>query len=160
LTNYYRVKGDISSAKKSCETAISLAVSTRNTKWHSQGLRNLAWVQWHLGDCSAAHVHAIEAQRLAVISADLYREAHALDIEATCCYTLGNYTKAMSLCIRARELLGLCGLSHGTFDHSIMTTQAEVHRHKSEYFEARSIHISILEAVSIQDPNIYGFALL
>ncbi|KAJ7877680.1 hypothetical protein B0H13DRAFT_1893055 [Mycena leptocephala] len=127
---------------------------------HSLGLLSLAWVQWTLGDYSAAQVHANEAQRLAIISADLYREAQALDIEATCCYTLGNYTKAMSLCIKARDLLGLCALSGGTLDHNIMTTQAEVHRYKSEYAEARSIYASILEATSIQDPYIYGVALL
>jgi hypothetical protein len=40
-----------------------------------------------------------------------------------------------------------------------MTTQAEIHRHKSEYFEARSIHTRILEGTSIQDPYTYGWAL-
>ncbi|KAJ7855380.1 hypothetical protein B0H13DRAFT_2577854 [Mycena leptocephala] len=160
LTYYYQTKGDMSSATKSSRAAISLALSTRNNKQHSHGLRNCAWVEWDLGDYAAAQEHANEAQRLALISADLFREAQALDIEATCCYTLGNYTKAMSLCIRARELLGLCGLSHGNLDHQIMNAQAEVHRLKSEYVEARSIHTRILEATSIQDPYRYGFALL
>ncbi|KAJ7891126.1 hypothetical protein B0H13DRAFT_1887298 [Mycena leptocephala] len=136
------------------------ALSTGNTKLHSHGLRNLAWVEWNIGDYSAAQVHAIEAQRLALISADLFREAQALRIEAICCYTLGNYTKAMFLCIRAGDLLGLCALSGGTLDHSIMTTQAEIHRLKSEYVEARSIHISILEEASVQEPHNYGLALL
>ncbi|KAJ7902396.1 hypothetical protein B0H13DRAFT_1882521 [Mycena leptocephala] len=145
LVAYYQRKGDTSSATKFCEAAISLALSTGNTKWHSQGLYNLARVQWYLGDYSAAQVHANEAQQLAIISADLYREAQALDIEATCCDTLGNYTKAMSLCIRARGLLGLCGLSQGNLDHKIMTTQAEVYRHKSEYVQARNVHTQILE---------------
>ncbi|KAJ7894081.1 hypothetical protein B0H13DRAFT_1886053 [Mycena leptocephala] len=126
---------------------------------HSQD-GNLAWVEWDLGDYSAAQVHAKEAQRQAIISADLYREAQALNIEGTCCYTLGNYTKAMSLCIRARELLGLCGMSHGSLDHVVMSSQAEIHRFKSEYVEARSIHIRILAEASIQDPYNYGFALL
>ncbi|KAJ7792631.1 hypothetical protein B0H13DRAFT_2298856 [Mycena leptocephala] len=160
LAYYYRKKTDMSSAKKTCRTAISLALSTGNTKQHSQGSKNLAWVEWQLGDYSAAQMHAIEARRLAIISADLYREAQALDIEAICCYTLGNYTKAMSLCIRARELLGFCGMSHGNLDHSIMTSQAEIHRHKSEYVEARSIHIRILEGTTMQDLHNYGFALL
>jgi tetratricopeptide (TPR) repeat protein len=160
LADYYQIKGDISSAMKVSATAISLAPPTGNTKWHSQGLRNLAWVEWHLGDYSAAQLHANEAQRLALISADLYREAEALRIEAICCYTLGNYTQAMSLCIRARDLLGLCGLSHGSLDHQIMNTQAEIHKLKSEYVEARSIHISILEETSIQEPYGYGVTLL
>ncbi|KAJ7920300.1 hypothetical protein B0H13DRAFT_2268267 [Mycena leptocephala] len=160
LTYYYRTKGDMSSATKFSRAAISLALSTRNNKQHSHGLRNCAWVEWDLGDYAAAQVHANEAQRLALISADLFREAQALDIEATCCYTLGNYPKAMCLCIRARELLGLCGMSHGNLDHQIMNAQAEVHRLKSEYVEARSIHTRILQATSIQDPYRYGFALL
>ncbi|KAJ7919793.1 P-loop containing nucleoside triphosphate hydrolase protein [Mycena leptocephala] len=160
LANYYRFKGDTSSAKEFCAAAISLAFSTGNTKWHSHGLHNLAWVEWALGDYSAAQMHATEAQRLALISADLHREALALDIEASCCHTLGNYTKAMSLCIRARDLLGLCAMSGGTLDHNIMNTQAEVHKCKSEYVEARSIHKSILEETSIQDLYNYSFALL
>ncbi|KAJ7848695.1 hypothetical protein B0H13DRAFT_2403973 [Mycena leptocephala] len=160
LAAYYRVNRDLSSAKKFCEVAISLAISTGNTKLHSQGLHNLAWVEWNLGDYSAAQVHAMEAQRLAIISADLYKEAQALDIEATCCYTLGNYTKAMSLCIRARDLVGLCGMSHGTLDLGIMNKQAEIHWLKSEYVEAHSIHTRILEGTTIQDPYNYGWALL
>ncbi|KAJ7876213.1 hypothetical protein B0H13DRAFT_1893796 [Mycena leptocephala] len=130
------------------------SLSSGNTKWHSQGLRNLASIQWYLGDYSAAQVHAIEAQRLAIISADLYREALALRIEATGCYTLGNYTKAMSLCIRARDLLGLCGMSHGDSDLNIANSQADIHRLKSEYVEARSIPVRILEEISTQDPTI------
>ncbi|KAJ7832712.1 hypothetical protein B0H13DRAFT_2429561 [Mycena leptocephala] len=160
LGNCYQIMGDMSSAAKFGRAAISLALSAGNTKMHSLGLCNLAWVQCYLGDYSAAQVPAIEAQRLAIISADLYREAQALNIEAICCYTLGNYTKAMSLCIRARDHLVLCGMSHGNLDHYIMNTQAEVHRHKSEYIEARNIHTCILEATSIQEPYNYGSALL
>jgi tetratricopeptide (TPR) repeat protein len=160
LATYYQIKGDISSATKFCAAAISLALSTGNAKMQSLGLCNLAWVEWNLGDYSTAQVHANEAQRLAIISADLHREAQALRIEAICCHTLGTYTKAMSLCIRVRDLLGLCGMSHGNLDHNIMSTQAEIHRHKSEYVEARSIHTRILEEISIQDPYTYGWALL
>ncbi|KAJ7801532.1 hypothetical protein B0H13DRAFT_1932221 [Mycena leptocephala] len=75
LVTYYERIGDISSANNFCGAAISLALSTGNNKQHSQGLHNLAWVQWHLGDYSAAQVHAIEAQRLAIIS-QIYTEKH------------------------------------------------------------------------------------
>jgi tetratricopeptide (TPR) repeat protein len=105
-------------------------------------------------------VHANEAQRVALISADLYREAEALHVEATCCYTLGNYTKAMSLSSRARQLLDLCGMSHGSLDYTIMNAQAEIHKIKSDYAKARSIHTSILEGTTIQDSHHYGFALI
>jgi hypothetical protein len=51
-------------------------------------------------------------------------------------------------------------MSHGTLDYDIMTTQAEIHRHKSEYVEARSIHTRILEGTTIQDPYSYGLAVV
>jgi hypothetical protein len=41
-----------------------------------------------------------------------------------------------------------------------MNCQAEIHKLKSEYVEARSIHLSILEQISIQNLYHYGFALL
>jgi tetratricopeptide (TPR) repeat protein len=123
-------------------------------------LCNLAGVEFDLGNYSAAQVHAKDAQRLAIISADLYREAWALNIEATCCFTLGNYTKAMSLCIRARDLLSLCAMSHGDLDHSIMNNQAEIHWFKLEYVEARSLQIRILKGTTLQYPYSYGYALV
>jgi hypothetical protein len=143
----------MSSAMKYCAATISLALSTGNTKQHSQALQNLARVEWTLGNYSAAQVHAVESQRLALISANLCLEVQALNMEATCYYTLGNYMKAMSLCIRVRDLLlGHFGMSHGTLDYDLMDTQAEIHRLKSEYAEARSIQIRIVEETSIQDP--------
>ncbi|KAJ7922738.1 hypothetical protein B0H13DRAFT_2408025 [Mycena leptocephala] len=49
LANYYQIKGDISSAKRFCAAAISLALSTGNNNLHSQALCNLASLEWTLG---------------------------------------------------------------------------------------------------------------
>jgi tetratricopeptide (TPR) repeat protein len=68
--------------------------------------------------------------------------------------------KAMSLCIRARDLLGLCAMSDGNLDHRIMVVQAEIHQLKSEYIEAHSICTRILEGTAMQNLYHYGFALL
>jgi tetratricopeptide (TPR) repeat protein len=127
----------------------------------SQALTNLAWNNWSHGNYFTAQVHGKEAQRLARISADLYGEARALDIESICWYALGNYKQSISLCSRARDLVALCGMSSGYVDHSIMTTQAEIHKLKSEYVAARSIHSRILHETSVdQDSYTYGYALL
>ncbi|KAJ7930836.1 hypothetical protein B0H13DRAFT_1858355 [Mycena leptocephala] len=45
LATYYQLAGDISSATKFCEAAISVALSIGNTTRHSQGLRNHAWIE-------------------------------------------------------------------------------------------------------------------
>jgi hypothetical protein len=160
VADYYWVRSDISSAQKLCETAISLAHSTGNTKMHSVGLQTLAWIKHYLGDDSA-QAHAQEAQRLARISGDLYREAEALEIKAMCCHPSGNFKQCMSLSTRARELLGLCGMSGGILDHNLMSFQAEIHKLKSEFIEAHNIHAIILQETSVdQDPYNYAFSLL
>ncbi|KAJ7819730.1 hypothetical protein B0H13DRAFT_1921573 [Mycena leptocephala] len=161
LTYYYQLNNDISTAKNFCETAISLALSTQNTKMQSQALIYLAWINWSNGDYFTAQVHANEVQRLARISADLHREAQALRTESICWYALGNYKQSISLCSRARDLIDLCGMSSGELDHRIMTTQGEIHKLKSEYVAARSIHFSILQENSVtQGFYAYGMAWL
>ncbi|KAJ7888472.1 P-loop containing nucleoside triphosphate hydrolase protein [Mycena leptocephala] len=62
LANYYLMTGDPSSATKICGAAISLALSTGNTKQHSLGLWNLAWVEWNLGNYSTAQLYIITTQ--------------------------------------------------------------------------------------------------
>jgi tetratricopeptide (TPR) repeat protein len=161
LTDYYQRNLDISTAKIFCETSISLAFSTQNTKMQSHTLTSLAWINWYNGDYFTAQVHGKEAQRLARISADLYREAQALKIVSMCCHSLGNYKHSIFLCSRAHDLLALCGMSGGQLDHSLMTTQAEIHKLKSEYVVAYSIHSRILQETSAdQDFYTYGLALL
>jgi tetratricopeptide (TPR) repeat protein len=161
LTDYYRINGDISTAKKHCETGISLALSIQSTKMQSQALIYLAQINWYHGDYFTAQVHANEAQRLARLSADLYKEAHALRIASTCCESLGNYKQSISLCSRARDLVALCGMSSGPLDYGIMNNQAEIHKLKSEYVAARSIHSRILQETSVdQDFYTYGLALI
>ncbi|KAJ6477278.1 hypothetical protein DFH09DRAFT_1467740 [Mycena vulgaris] len=136
-TNYY-------------QTSLSLAISTGNTKRQCQSLRYLAFLKWCMGDPAAGQMYASEAQRLAKISADLYNEAHALHMEATCCQTLGNYKYAASLCNRARDLLAHCGMSGGTLDSELMNNQADTHKSKSEYVEARNIQSQILHRFPIE----------
>jgi tetratricopeptide (TPR) repeat protein len=116
---------------------------------------------WYFADYSKAQLHAVEAQRLARISADLYQEAGAINVLAMCCFIWGNYTQSISLSNRGRHLLNLCGQSGGGLDYDTVTTQAETHKFKSEYIEARSIHNSILQETSIdQDHLNHAYALL
>ncbi|KAJ6565263.1 hypothetical protein DFH09DRAFT_1081917 [Mycena vulgaris] len=146
LGEYYRIyKHDLPSSIKFRKTAISLATSTGNSRVYHHALGHLAQLQWQLGDYSVALAHAYELQRLARVSADLHHEACALRIQALCWTRYGNYKQSISLCNKARDLLGLCGMSRSDTDHNIMASQAEAHKCKSEYLEARNIHIWILE---------------
>jgi tetratricopeptide (TPR) repeat protein len=121
----------------------------------------MARYNWISGDYRVAQVYAYESQRVARVSADFYSEARALAIQAKSLYALGDYKQSISLCNRARDLLGLCDASGGQLDHTIMTDQAEIHRLKSEYNEAQNIHSRLLEEVSIdQDLYQHAFTLL
>jgi tetratricopeptide (TPR) repeat protein len=161
LTTYFCATDDIPKGQMFCETAISLALSTQNTKMQSYALSSLAWIKWTTGDYSTAQLYANETQRLARISADLHREAQALRIASMCCTAFGNYKQSIFLCSRAKDLVALCGMSSGQLDHYLMNMQAEIHKLKSEYVAARSIHFMILQETSVdQDFYCYGVALL
>jgi tetratricopeptide (TPR) repeat protein len=54
--------------------------------------------------------------------------------------------------------VALCGMSGGSMDCYIMTNQAQVHILKSEYAEARNIHIQMLQMISM-DPESYNYGL-
>ncbi|KAJ6779241.1 hypothetical protein DFH09DRAFT_1404937 [Mycena vulgaris] len=150
LGDYYRVHGGLSVSTDYYQTGLSLAISTGNTRRQCQSSTNLAHLQWYKGDPAAGQISASQAQRQAKISADLFNEAWALDIEARCWYTLGNYKFAASLCTRARHLLLHCGMFAGELDNAIMSTQAEIYKVKSEYVKARDIHRQILHGAPIE----------
>ncbi|KAJ6535862.1 hypothetical protein DFH09DRAFT_1402648 [Mycena vulgaris] len=158
---YYRAHNDFSKATRYYQTELSLAISTGNTRRQCQSSINLAYLQGQVGDPAAGQMYASEVQRLAKISADLYNEAQALDIEAQCWLALGNYKYAVSLCSRARHLLFHCGMSAGDLNKKIMSTQAETYKLKSEYGEARDIHTQILHGAPVElAPYLHAFTLL
>jgi tetratricopeptide (TPR) repeat protein len=158
---YLTYKHDLPTAINACESGLSLACSTGNIKQQCDALNRFAWIKWYLGDYPAAQIHAYESRRLAITSADLYREAQGLRIEAVCMNAVGNYRESIFLCKRAKYVLGLCGMLGSTTDQSIMNSQAEIHTFKSEYVEARNIHGQILKEWSLEDnPLPYGCALI
>jgi hypothetical protein len=62
---------------------------------------------------------------------------------------------------KAREILGLSGLSGGIIDHCITLDQAGIHFLKSEYAQARSINNHIAEITSTDlNAEAYAYALL
>ncbi|KAJ7495579.1 hypothetical protein FB451DRAFT_1164307 [Mycena latifolia] len=154
----YSFNHNIPKATSLAQNGLSLAISTGNPRRQANMLTILAWIKWKTGDSSAGREHASESQRLARISGNLYAEANALRLESICWCTLGSYDQSILLTSRARELLGLCAMSGGQLDNSLLHDQAEVHVLKSEYVDAHVIHTQILLAVPIEQ-NQYQHAL-
>ncbi|KAJ7827267.1 hypothetical protein B0H14DRAFT_2595421 [Mycena olivaceomarginata] len=142
-----------------CKKSISLATLTGNNTRQTQALRLLALINLQLGEYPMAQIHAYEAQKVARVSGDLYREAQALCAQAMCSSQFGNYGQSISLCIAARQLLGLCSLSNSDIEHGIIIIQAEVYRSKSEYSAAHNIYRERLQNVPT-DQNPYFRATL
>jgi tetratricopeptide (TPR) repeat protein len=143
------------------QSAISLAISSGNTKQHARALYDIAWMKWQLGDYSGSQSTAYEFQRLAKSSGDLCAEAESLRMIAICLHTWGNYRESISLLQRAVDLIGLCGMASSILKHDILSSQAEAHRFKSEYLEAYNIQTQILhEAYLNQDSFFPGTTTL
>jgi tetratricopeptide (TPR) repeat protein len=139
---------------------LQLARFCGDTNQQCTALISIAFLNFQVGDCCLSQMHASEAQQLAKLSANLYDEARALQVTAMCSRHLGNYQESMRQLHRAREILRICGMSGGSTDHDIRTSQAEVHLLKSEYAEARSINIQIIETTSDENPQTHAFALV
>jgi tetratricopeptide (TPR) repeat protein len=162
ISEFYQLHdNDLNKAMQFCQTPLTLVNSKEDSKVQLAVSMQLAWLKSQTGDYSAARVHAHEAWRLTKISGNIFREASAIQVGSVCWHALGSYSHSIFLFQRARQLLNLCGLSDGTQDRGIMIDMAEVHRTKSEYAEARSIHSRILDTVQIkQEPSQYALAIL
>jgi tetratricopeptide (TPR) repeat protein len=142
-----------------CQSGLALAISIGSLNKQAQILATMAWIKTKSGEFSGAKDDASKSQRAAKIVGQLLVEARALRIEAICWRNLGSYSHCIFLLDRAIHLLDLCGMSGGTLQLDIRNSQAEVHRCKSEYVEARNIQNHILRNISV-DQNQYYHALV
>ncbi|KAJ7758762.1 hypothetical protein B0H14DRAFT_3166032 [Mycena olivaceomarginata] len=90
---------------------------------------------------------------------NLYQESSALWIEAEYKAQLGNYRDSATCLDRAKEILGVCGMSGGLADSNVEMSKATVHLLKSEYTEARNINLGVLGNTD-HDPHVYARALI
>ncbi|KAJ7121538.1 hypothetical protein C8R44DRAFT_736331 [Mycena epipterygia] len=160
--HYYRqCANNISAATQFYEKVLSLTrfcgTSRQQHGVHFAALQQLFWIKRHIGDYAVAQMHAHEAQEIGRLSGDLLMEAEALDNEIVCLTALGDLKETVALGQRARELLQLCGMQGGQIDNGVMAHLAEAHLVKSEYREARKIHLELSQKYSsLQSP--YGLA--
>jgi tetratricopeptide (TPR) repeat protein len=161
VANYHSVHQDHDASMHFCQSGLSLAISIGSLDRQSKALVRLALLKMDSGDFPGAREVASESQRAAKIAGNLLIEASAFRIEGICWQYLGNYSHCLSLLDRAIYLLDLCGMSGGATHSVIRVSQAEVYRCKSEYVEARNIHIHILHNSSAdQTPYDHALALL
>ncbi|KAJ7888616.1 hypothetical protein B0H14DRAFT_1192585 [Mycena olivaceomarginata] len=157
---YYANINNPLKAKEAMEKAVGLVNTTDSLDTHIAILTNVANFHWRFGEYTPGQNFAHQAQRLAQITANLYEEARALRVEAGCNIFLGDYKSTVFSLCRARELLGLCGLSESILDFRVMDLEADIHLRKSEYAEARQIYLHIANKLTEENnPIDHAYAL-
>jgi tetratricopeptide (TPR) repeat protein len=159
--DHRRVNRDLGMAMQLCQSGLALAISTGSMKNQPMALYQLAQIKKDAGDISGAKEDASEMQRVARITGNLYHEAGALWVGAMCWQRLGNYGHSISMLERATHLVDLYGMDGGELHTCVRTTQAEIHRLKSQYTDARSIQTHIQQdGTADQNPSNHAMDLL
>ncbi|KAF8206106.1 hypothetical protein K438DRAFT_1756827 [Mycena galopus ATCC 62051] len=130
------------------QKALRLSELSADIDQQSSVLISIGFLKRRIGDYTAAKLNASDAERLSKLSANLYHEARALRLQAICSRYLGEYKECAAQLRRAKELVGICGLSGGNLDHNITLAQAEIHLLKSEYTQAKQMFAQDVEASS------------
>ncbi|KAF7300176.1 hypothetical protein MKEN_01341200 [Mycena kentingensis (nom. inval.)] len=151
LGNFLSASGsrDSAGAYKAYETGLALSIEHQQYTRQMTFLRRLAFQRSQDGKYDAARKLARDAQMLANVTGNIYREASALGVEALCCVALGDLAAAGEMYAHARMLYGLCGMTGSYADCSLAHDQAELFFAKSEYADAVRVVIDIQHHMSL-----------
>ncbi|KAJ7482452.1 hypothetical protein FB451DRAFT_1441711 [Mycena latifolia] len=155
---YFYTERKLSVALKYLHKALDLAELHGDMRQEASVLNHLGVLKWVSGDYLVAQKHAQASHQLAELAGDLYSQAWALRTSALCYQHCGDIQNSIILCKRAQKLLELCGTSTGYVYTNLLQTLAEAQVLKSEYAEARNIHVQF--AQDTQEPHYYAWALL
>ncbi|KAJ6514150.1 hypothetical protein DFH09DRAFT_1099705 [Mycena vulgaris] len=160
--SYYCCNNEIAPALQAFQKSRELSRLAGDRKRECTVMNSIAGMEQQIGHYPAGRLHAIEAQYLAKLAGDIYLEAAALQTEALCNLSLGNLEDIIRLCRRAKHLLELCGISGGSLYHQTLNKEAGYYLMKSEYAEAREIHVHIAQEISSGNFNSFNqvFAVL
>ncbi|KAJ7479093.1 hypothetical protein FB451DRAFT_1365656 [Mycena latifolia] len=157
---YYYAERKLSVALKYLHKALDFAKSHGNIRQEYLVLRYLGEIKWIIGDYVAAQKHAQASHRLAELAGDLHSQARALRTSALCYKSYGNIQNTIILLQRAQKLLELCGTTTGPAYITLLQDLAEAQLLKSEYAEARNIHMQLARDPVTQDSYNYALSLL
>ncbi|KAF7351515.1 AAA domain-containing protein [Mycena sanguinolenta] len=145
LGYFYTYRDNLAKGVQTLTKALEVAKSAENIDEQGRILNMLASAKWSVAEYAAGLALVIEARRLLQLSGNFQEEAKSLWIEAGFHRKFGAYQYSLLLLWRARERLRLC----------------DTHMLKSEYAEAKKIHVTIAQNTSPeQDMLRHAYALL
>ncbi|KAJ7261933.1 hypothetical protein C8J57DRAFT_1633369 [Mycena rebaudengoi] len=141
---FWCAKLDSVAALKHYERALSLAESIGYpTIVGYQVLMSICNTLISTGNLSRALKHAKKAHKCAEHIGHIYGQAHSLYHQAQCQKKLANYQQSQALLQNSREMLTACGQQQSALEFNILNLQANIHVVKSEYLEARKLHVAL-----------------
>ncbi|KAJ7454936.1 hypothetical protein B0H11DRAFT_2324359 [Mycena galericulata] len=161
VARYYLHRGDMMKASIHTDIALSLAEQADSDVWRGRALREIAAYKRAKGKFREALALAREAQWLAGRIGNFQHETHALEEEALCCVGLGDFSQAVDICGRTRQLVIAGGLEGTMFDVDALDLEADVHLNKTAYVDSRKSLELMLKYSSPEKLELFhGFALV
>ncbi|KAJ7478443.1 hypothetical protein FB451DRAFT_1453017 [Mycena latifolia] len=157
---YFHAESKISLALEYLHKAVDLAKLHGDIRQEALVLYRLGEIKWYIGDYAAGQKHAQASYRVAELAGDLHSQSIALRTSALCFKSCGDIQNSIFLCQRAQKLLELCGTTTGPPYIALLYDLAEAQFLKSEYVEARNIHMQLARDAATQDPYNHAFSLL
>ncbi|KAF7345042.1 CTLH domain-containing protein [Mycena venus] len=144
-----------------CECALALATEIGDFVGQGKALMHLSELEGMKGRFRQGVAYAQQSREAFGHAGHLFAQAHAIQAELNCAYRLGDFTRSAQLCAEARYILTLCGMQRSSFDLSLMSSEAESLRLKTEYAKARVIEGAIAEkSAKGNAPLEYAYALM
>ncbi|KAF8199254.1 hypothetical protein K438DRAFT_1823327 [Mycena galopus ATCC 62051] len=141
---------DVQRAEQFLSKALVMSVLCGDKDRQCSVLTRFGWFKWGTKDYSVSNTYATAAQKLSNSSSNLYQEALATQLGASCSRIIGDYKQCAVQLNRAAELVHICGMSGGWLAYDITVNQANIHLEKSEYMEARKFFCQIVENTSVE----------
>ncbi|KAJ7452066.1 hypothetical protein B0H11DRAFT_2288746 [Mycena galericulata] len=161
VSRYYNHRGDMTEASKHANIALSLAEQADSDVWRGRALSYIAVYERSKGKFREALALAHQAQWLAGRIGNLQHETEALQEEARCCIGLGDFSQAVDICSRARQLVIAGGLEGTMFDVSALDFEADIHLYKTAYVDSRRAFELVLKYSSSEKLELFhGWALV
>ncbi|KAJ7462930.1 hypothetical protein FB451DRAFT_1180570 [Mycena latifolia] len=157
---YFLTERELAVAQIYLHKALDLAKSHGDMRQEASVLNHPGQMKWSVGDYAVAQKHAQASHQLAELAGDLHSQAKALRTSAACYQSCGDTPNNIFLLQRAQKLLEICGTTAGSLYQALSQRLADAQLLKSEYVEARDIHLQFARDATTQVPYNYAFSLL
>ncbi|KAJ7452063.1 hypothetical protein B0H11DRAFT_2329135 [Mycena galericulata] len=135
--SYYTRRGDMTKASAHAEISLSLAEQADSDIRRNRALCKVSLCKRLKGRFREALALARKAQWLAGRIGNFQHETEALQEEALCCIGLGDFSQAVDICGRTRQLVIAGGLEGTMFDVRALDFEADIHLYKTAYVDSR-----------------------